>query len=605
MNQELKIIAPSKISELLSRNFFIRSYQRGYRWTETQIKNLLNDIDSFTPQICDDKKQMPSWYCLQPLVVKEMDQQEKREFDLIADEQWYEVIDGQQRLTTIFLIIHYANEMWIGKSKKPEPKIHYQTRPTSTTFLKSIAVEDDRVVKIDDSNIDYHHISSAYSTINKWAIEQGKRGFDENGFLSKIYEFTKVIWYEVSHTENSIDVFTRLNMGKIRLTNAELIKALSLSQDSINAGNEEELKLKRLEIATEWDVIENQLNDSKFWAFITNKNQSDYPTKIELLFELTMPDADKNDEFGVFNKYFDKWQEKKDIKNLWNDIVEDFQRLNEWYKDPELFHKIGYLIIQESGNNSKILKVLLESSKSRTKDDFRAIVIDQKIRDSLSNIDIDSIEYGKNNSEIHKVLTLHNILTAMNAPNSTMRYPFTLHKQTKGGWSLEHIHAQKSEGLNTVEQWRSWLETHREVLDDSNNEQWLQLSIEITETLKKDDKSITQEVFDNFFERVKAELSDKNDTEQLHGLENMALLSKDDNAALNNSMFAIKRRKILEMDRAGAYIPICTRNVFLKYYTKDAKDFVLWGVNDREAYLDAIRTMLKAYLPVTNSNVNL
>lgn len=165
MNKELKKIVPAKISELLSRNFYIRSYQRGYRWTETQVKNLLNDIDSFTPQICDGKKQVPSWYCLQPLVVKEMDQQEKKEFGLTADEQWYEVIDGQQRLTTIFLIIHYANEMWIGKSKKPEPKIHYQTRPTSTTFLKSIAIEDDRVVKIDNSNIDYHHISSAYSTI--------------------------------------------------------------------------------------------------------------------------------------------------------------------------------------------------------------------------------------------------------------------------------------------------------------------------------------------------------------------------------------------------------------------------------------------------------
>lgn len=602
MNSELKKIAPTKISELLSRNFYIKSYQRGYRWTETQVENLLKDIDSFIPQIYDGKNQVSSWYCLQPLVVKEIESQQKKEFGLTADERWYEVIDGQQRLTTIFLIIHYANEMWIGKSKKPEPKINYQTRSNSTTFLKSIAVGDDHTVAIDNSNIDYHHISSAYSTINKWATEQAKRGFDENGFLSKIYEFTKVIWYEVAHTENSIDVFTRLNMGKIRLTNAELIKALLLSQNSISASNEEELKLKRLEIATEWDVVENQLNDSGFWAFITNKKQSDYPTKIELLFELSMPNADKNDEFGVFNKYFEKWQERKDVKNLWDDIVEDFQRLKEWYKDPVLFHKIGYLIIQDTNPNSKMLESLLKSSKSKTKDEFRRDVIDRKIRDSLSNINIDSIVYGDNNSEIHKILTLFNILTVMNTTNSTMRYPFALHKQTKGGWSLEHIHAQKSEGLNTVEQWRSWLEAHKEVLEDSNNAQWEQLSREITETLKKDDKSITQEIFDKFFEYVKTELSDKGDVEQLHGLENMALLGKDDNAALNNSMFAVKRRKILEMDRAGAYIPICTRNVFLKYYTKDAKDFVLWGVNDREAYYDAIKTTLKAYLPVTDSN---
>ncbi|MEG0692926.1 MAG: DUF262 domain-containing protein, partial [Oscillospiraceae bacterium] len=369
MSQELKTIAPIKISELVSRNFFIRSYQRGYRWNKDQVNNLLNDIDHFSPQICTDNKQSISWYCLQPLVIKEMNLQQKQEFALTVNERWYEVIDGQQRLTTIFLIIHYANEMWIGKSKKPEPTINYQTRPNSTQFLKKIMVEDDQLVKIESSNIDYHHISTAYSTIHNWAIDKAKNGFDDSGFLSKIYEFTKVIWYEVALTENSIDVFTRLNMGKIRLTNAELIKALLLSQNSISASNEEELKLKRLEIATEWDVIENQLNDSKFWAFITNKKQCDYPTKIELLFELSMPNANKNDEFGVFNQYFDKWQEKKDIKNLWDSIVEDFQRLKEWYEDHELFHKVGYLITQ--GSNSKILEELINTSKSKTKDEFK------------------------------------------------------------------------------------------------------------------------------------------------------------------------------------------------------------------------------------------
>ena len=40
----------------------------------------------------------------------------------------------------------------------------------------------------------------------------------------------RVIWYEVSDEEqsSSIDIFTRLNIGKIPLTNAELIKALLL-----------------------------------------------------------------------------------------------------------------------------------------------------------------------------------------------------------------------------------------------------------------------------------------------------------------------------------------------------------------------------------------
>lgn len=35
------------VSELLGMKFFIPSYQRGYRWTEQQIENLLNDILKF------------------------------------------------------------------------------------------------------------------------------------------------------------------------------------------------------------------------------------------------------------------------------------------------------------------------------------------------------------------------------------------------------------------------------------------------------------------------------------------------------------------------------------------------------------------------------
>lgn len=117
MVQSLKNLSPVKVSDLLSKNFFIRSYQRGYRWSESQVLNLLDDINNFSVRNVCAVEQTLSWYCLQPLVVKEMDEETKRKCGLRVDEQWYEVIDGQQRLTTIFLIIHYANEMWVGKSK--------------------------------------------------------------------------------------------------------------------------------------------------------------------------------------------------------------------------------------------------------------------------------------------------------------------------------------------------------------------------------------------------------------------------------------------------------------------------------------------------------
>lgn len=596
MTQSVQNLSPVKVSDLLSGNFFIRSYQRGYRWSDAQVLNLLDDINNFSAQNRCAENQMPPWYCLQPLVVKEIDKQTKGACGLPVGERWYEVIDGQQRLTTIFLIIHYINEMWVGKSKMPEPNIRYETRPDSATFLREIAVQEDNTVSIDDANIDYNHISNAYKTIHSWAEKKKQERFDNNGFQSKFNEHTKVIWYEVAHTEDSIDVFTRLNMGKIRLTNAELIKALLLSEESIAKTNPEELRLKRLEIASEWDLIENQLNNLDFWSFVTNKKAADYPTKIELLLALALPESDLNDEFDLFNFYFSIWKKESNIKQLWEDIVADFEILKEWYSDHKLYHLVGYLIHQDT--KASKLRELLGMWKKSSKQSFVSDVLMEQIKGLLAKVDINSISYDKNPSEIHRVLTLFNIITVMHSDGKMHRYPFLLHKG-QGSWSLEHIHAQQSEGLNSVKEWRSWLGAHNEVLKGSSNSEWQDLSKQINDVLLVEDRLITKEVFEQFFEKVKQAMSEQDDREEVHSIENMALLGKDDNSALNNSMFAVKRRKILEMDQKGAYIPICTRNVFLKYYNKDATDYVFWSPKDRESYLEAIKQVLCDYLPQT------
>jgi len=120
------------ISSMLGEQFFVPYYQRGYRWTDQQVTDLLNDIDAFIAKNIRDTDEK-TFYCLQPIVVKECNENVKNENTLTG--KWYEVIDGQQRLTTIFLIIHYANEMWVGKQKNPEFTIEYETRKKSTAFL--------------------------------------------------------------------------------------------------------------------------------------------------------------------------------------------------------------------------------------------------------------------------------------------------------------------------------------------------------------------------------------------------------------------------------------------------------------------------------------
>ncbi|WP_075175524.1 DUF262 domain-containing protein [Acinetobacter indicus] len=135
MNTQL-LIEPMSIQKLLDKNFFIPSYQRGYRWSPQQIKDFLNDIKEFEPKTNELGEK--SWYCLQPLVIKPMDANAKTTFNLDESKDWYEVIDGQQRLTTLFLVVHYINEMWKGKQKLVEFSLRYQTRANSENFLKQL-----------------------------------------------------------------------------------------------------------------------------------------------------------------------------------------------------------------------------------------------------------------------------------------------------------------------------------------------------------------------------------------------------------------------------------------------------------------------------------
>jgi hypothetical protein len=608
-------ICEKTVSQLLGMNFFIPSYQRGYRWSEQQVMDLLNDIDAFEPNPNNGE-----WYCLQPLVVKKMEDSERQERRL-DEKDWYEVVDGQQRLATIFLIIHYINEMWVGKQKNKELVLKYQTRQSCVDFLKNICVNgmtenNAGTVNINEDNIDYWHISSAYNVIHEWVM--GKGSFDNNDFQSKFKEKTRVLWYEVDNTENSINIFTRLNIGKIPLTNAELVKALFLSKDSIkriiekdkhdakldkkeSELHKEEIKLKQLQIASEWDMIERELNESAFWGFITNAKPENYPTKIQFLLNLSVEKPDKGNEFSTFHYFYERLN-KNAISDVWEEVVSNFETVREWFIDHELYHLIGYLINQKEGN---YLKTLLDISRApdQTKTTFKKI-LHNEIRDSLKKIELDNINYH-DNKDLNTVLILFNVLTVKNLKEHSQRFPFAIHK-TKG-WSLEHIHAQNSQILNTRKQWETWLKDHKAVLEKTDIKNKDLLINQIDTILALDDKQFTQEKFEECSIEIIKFFSDSegnDDPEEMHGLGNMALISFNDNAALNNSVFAIKRQKILEMDKTGKYIPICTKNVFLKYYNQNANDFTYWSIDDRETYTAKIKEVLHDYLPDNRGGIN-
>lgn len=82
----------------------------------------------------------------------------------------------------------------------------------------------------------------------------------------------------------------------------------------------------------------------------------------------------------------------------------------------------------------------------------------------------------------------------------------------------------------------------------------------------------------------------------LHNIDNLALLDNSTNSSISNNFFDVKRNMIIEKDRNGEFIPVCTRNVFLKYYSSDPSQIHYWSEADRVDYLSAIVNTIHDYI---------
>lgn len=196
-----------------------------------------------------------------------------------------------------------------------------------------------------------------------------------------------------------------------------------------------------------------------------------------------------------------------------------------------------------------------------------------------------------------KILLLFNVISVMKNGEQTQWFPFDkfkFDKDSRTGWSLEHIHAQQSQGLKTQNDWFEWLKIQLPSLNAVAGDEHQELINEVKEALEM--ATIERKVFESIQARVIFVLSDGK-SEYLHTLANLALLNTSDNAALNNSTFDVKRNAIIDLDKKGRFIPFCTKMVFLKYYTQsDQNQLHFWGEPDRKAYIEAMNTVLKEYL---------
>lgn len=617
MNQSKNnTIEIKSISELLGMHFFVPSFQRGYRWTEQQVTDLIDDINSFIPEKIDDEM---TWYCMQPLVVRKMDPKDM-ENELFSESDreyvWYEVIDGQQRLTTIFIILNYLDSQ--------KQTLKYATRSESETYLAKINQ------KAPADNIDFHFMRGAYSIIESYGFQ------NKSLFLQKLKYSTKNIFYEILD-EDSYEVFKRLNSGKISLSNAELIKALLLNRDSFSIGSLKEIELVQLERAGEWDRIEQSLQDDDFWYFINPyaNNPTYHATRIDFIFELMLSqNEDKTGNYpyriglteyekGKMQKeYFAFFKFSETIIHsksqdacllIWSDLQRVYRTIKSWYDNRELYHLIGYMINRkEYRDSNKKLRFLLDLlDQDRPKKAFLSYVKENCAKTLFldkKSIDLDSLKYDSNPSMIHNVLLLFNLATVQKQISEQSKYPFSLHSKVKDTdrWSLEHIHARNETRADWDE---DEIEIVKMYLTATSN---TDLADYITKPRLLDPNCYRAVIkaFEGFMISISHQgsgevvfISDKDDNEEWYdqSIMNLALLQGSKNSAFNNKLYPEKKKILsnyegVNENNAVSFIPLCTRNVFFKHYSPDSLNPLIWSIEDGQNYLNHIVLAIAEFL---------
>lgn len=178
---------------------------------------------------------------------------------------------------------------------------------------------------------------------------------------------------------------------------------------------------------------------------------------------------------------FEEMRKEKNLDDLWQEIVGTFLVLKDWHSDHEFYHKIGFLI----ASGAKSLTEIYMASKNKKKSEFRKILDDYicesiKIDDNYAEL---SYEESGDIPKIHRLLLLFNIESVRQIEEQSRWFPFDKFKANTL-WTLEHIHAQQSEGMNKQEEWRMWLCDHIRSLRAVENKK-TRLVNEVEKLLKK------------------------------------------------------------------------------------------------------------------------
>jgi len=619
------------VSELVTGNyqFSIPSYQRGYRWESTeaggedeqeakQVDDLLNDLTYFVTSNPHKKAN----YYLQPLMVKPR---------LLADGSYeWDVLDGQQRLTTMLLVLKCLKERLYGGQQFGLYELKYANRKqldfNRITFVRASADYDFPKA---NENLDSYYVRKAKDRIERWYDNELSNNpslsdkFKEmlfypdetRGVNSSPALRAKFIWYNVQalqpgapqlngNRQHDIEVFNRLNRGKISLTDSELIKALFLLCIKVAPAYGSSL-LTPETLVRKWDDMGKKFQNEEFWNMIAPKG-ADYSNRLDLLFDF-IKDCSGNGKGSAYRFYYKKMHglltspDINKVEELWTEVKQYFDTLCKWHENVHKHNFIGYLI-----ENGEDLANIYSSPDLET-----------KIRKGLGleNVDeIDTLRYYDNEGykKIRKVLLLFNVLTC---DKFGQKFPFNLYRDNT--FDVEHVNSQTDNPIEKIDEKIAWVkqqaipclwidrnETDTNGILTSGAREARDLiteGVQFLRDVKLNNNRDTGSKFKGYRTAVEYYYASGNRNTGMFekdAIGNLALLNSSINREYKNALFPQKLRTLKRSDQEGVYIPLCTKYMFLKYYSNpqanvSAFSMMRWRQEDQDEYTEAIKESIR------------
>jgi hypothetical protein len=551
----------------------IPEYQRGYKWSRSNVKALLDDLWKFHKAIMESSNK-DQFYCLQNITLVEK-----------KGNKMYNVVDGQQRLTTLVILLSY-----LDKASLVKDKLKYSVRDETHNFIQNEIITK----KIWSTDIspdkakrkDQYYISAVADEITIWFKEKEE---EKNVFCETILEHTKFIVNLLEDDEERI--FSNLNGGKVELDGADLLRAILMTRSAKEkfgiSGNssldpeDNRVNEYRVRLGMELDEMNRWWGQPEVSTYFTQllpifvlkvaKPKFDLkknPINIlyMLYYEAKRKDIDKFDSslFSFFeygkdsngNLGDDNWEMYAEIRKLHN-VMQD------WFDDQIVYHYLGYLFFRFKDQKAKECAIIFhdiynklwhnEKSKLEFRKKLKSLIIfrllspyqnkdnpEQLSQNKLLDVFKDAVtDIKKNwfddNENIYHVLILKDIIYAVG--KKAEKLPVVCFKPNAE--DREHIRPQ---------------------------------------TPNKDSSEDTDKYYDG-----------------LNSIGNIVLLVKSVNCSYGNAGYADKRQRILkEYNDSKTYIRPHTLNVFIKagVDNENKRDLNEWTSADIEDNAKEIYTSI-------------